>query len=144
MLLSNAEEIEFHDCTVGSDRTVLGANQNSQIKVAATSKNILFKDSRVRLCSVSGTNTLFMRAPAGSLDGNIHFQNTQGINSQSRNVGGAELTYAFLVAADAGGDVTLCPNSAFQATDLNATDAGNVYVCGVANIGGIMVPALKT
>ena len=144
LLLSNAEEIEFHDCTVGSDRTVLGANQNSQIKVAATSKNILFKDSRVRLCSVHGTNTLFMRAPAGSLDGNIHFQNTQGINSQSRNVGGAELTYAFLVAADAGGDVTLCPNSAFQATDLNATDAGNVYVCGVANIGGIMVPALKT
>lgn len=144
LLLSGAEECEFHGCTIGSDRTALGAAANSQIKIAAVTKNILFNGCRVRICTVHGTNSLFLRAAAGSLDGNIHFQNTQGINSQSRNVGGSELTYGFSVAADAGGDVTLCPNSAFQATDLNATDSGNVYVCGVANVGGIMVPALKT
>jgi hypothetical protein len=48
------------------------------------------------------------------------------------------------VAADAGGDVVFDLTSGFQATDLNATDSGNVYVGGVANIGGILVPALKS
>jgi hypothetical protein len=141
LLLSGAEECEFHDCTIGSDRIALGASANSQIKIAATSKNILFKDCRVRIVSTHGTNSLFLRAPAGSLDGAVIFQNCVGVNSQSRNVSGVELTYAFAVTADAGGDVVLDANSAFQATDLNATDAGNVYAAGAS--AGILVPAVK-
>lgn len=141
LLLSGAEECEFHNCTIGSDRTALGAAANSQILLAATAKNILFKDCRFRLCSTHATNHLFLRAAAGSLDGAVVFQNCVGVNSQSRNVSGVELTYALSVAATAGGDIVLDANSAFQATDLNATDAGNVYAAGAA--AGILVPALK-
>jgi hypothetical protein len=139
--LSGAEECEFHNCTIGSDRTALGAAANSQVRFTSTAKNILFKDCRFRLCSTHATNHLFVRAAASSLDGAVVFQNCVGVNSQSRNVSGLELTYAMSVAADAGGDVVLDANSAFQGTDLNATDAGNVYSAGAA--AGILVPTLK-
>jgi hypothetical protein len=141
VLCSGAEEIEFVNCTIGSDRTVLGAQANSQILMAATAKNILFDHCRIRLVSTHGTNHLFLRAAASSLDGSVVFQGTVGINSQSRNVSGSELTYAFSVASTAGGDVIVDATSAFQATDLNATDAGNVYALGAG--GGILVPAVK-
>lgn len=141
LLLSGAEECEFHNCTIGSDRTALGAAANSQVLIAATAKNILFKDCRFRLCSTHATNHLFLRAAASSLDGAVVFQNCVGINSQSRNVSGVELTYAFSVASDAGGDVVLDANSAFQGTDLNVADNGNVYTAGAAV--GILVPTLK-
>lgn len=139
--LSGAEECEFHGCTIGSDRTALGAASNSQVLIAATAKNILFKDCRFRLCSTHATNHLFLRAAASSLDGAVVFQNCVGVNSQSRNVSGVELTYAFSVASNAGGDVVLDANSAFQGTDLNVADNGNVYTAGAAV--GILVPTLK-
>lgn len=141
LLLSGAEEVEFHNCTIGSDRTALGAAANSQVKFASTAKNILFKDCRFRVCSTHATNHLFVRAAASSLDGAVVFQNCVGVNSQSRNVSGVELTYAMSVAADAGGDVVLDANSAFQGTDLNVADNGNVYTAGAA--AGILVPTTK-
>ncbi len=141
LLLNGAEENEFFNCQIGSDRLAQGAQLNSQIKVAAVAKNNRFVDCIVRLCSTHATNHLFLRAPAGSLDGTLVFQNTIGVNSQSRNVSGVELTYAFVVASDAGGDVILDPTSAFQAADVNSTDAGNVYGAGAS--AGILVPLVK-
>lgn len=142
LLLSGAEECEFHGCQFGSDRIAKGAQANSVLLFAATSKNIVFNGCTFRMVTTHGTNHLFVRAAAGSLDGSVLFRNgCNGINSQSRNVSGLELTYALSVASDAGGDVIVDATSAFQATDLNATDAGNVYALGAG--GGILVPATK-
>jgi hypothetical protein len=141
LLLSGAEECEFHGCTIGSDRTPLGAAANSQIKFAATAKNILFKDCRIRLCSVHATNTLYVRAAAGSLDGTVVFQNCLCINSQSRTGSNLELTYGMAVTSDAGGDVIISPNSMVQAADVNASNAGNVYAATAAS--GISVPVTQ-
>ena len=142
LLLSGAEECEFHVCQFGSDRIAKGAQANSVLLFAATSKNIVFDGCTFRLVSTHGTNHLFVRAAAGSLDGSVLFRNgCNGINSQSRNVSGSELTYAMSVAADAGGDVIVDATSAFQAADVNATNAGNVYALGAG--GGILVPAVQ-
>jgi hypothetical protein len=142
LLLSGAEEVEFHGCQFGSDRIAKGAQANSVIKCAATAKNVVFDGCLFRMATTHGTNHLFLRAAAGSLDGSIAFvRGCCGINSQSRNIGASELTYAFSVAADAGGDVFVSPDSVFQATDLNASDAGNVY--GATTASGIAVPVTK-
>lgn len=127
LYLNGAEENQFVGCSIGSDRLAQGASANSQILVANVAKNNRFIDSVIQLCSTSGTNHLFLRAGSGSLDGTLVFINTIGINSKHRNVGASELTYAMVVASDAGGDVIIDPKSAFQATDVNSTDAGNVY-----------------
>lgn len=141
LFLNGAEENEFVECQIGSDRLAQGAQVNSQIKVAAVSKNNRFINSVIRLCSTHATNHIFLRAPAGSLDGTLVFQNTIGVNSKNRNVGAAELTYAFVVASTAGGDVILDPTSAFQAADVNSTDTGNVYGAGASS--GILIPLVK-
>lgn len=141
LFLNGAKENEFVNCLIGGDRLAQGAQTNSQIKVAALSNNNRFVDCLVKLVSTSATAHIFLRAPAGSLDGCLIFQNTIGINSQSRNVAGLELTQAFVVAADAGGDVILDPGSAFQATDVNSADTGNVYAAGAA--AGILVPVTR-
>ena len=141
LYLNNCEENEFINCQVGSDRIAQGAQVNSQILVDNTAKNNLFQDSIIRLVSTHATNHLFVIAGSGSLDGSLVFRNTIGVNSQSRNVAGLELTYAMAVHASAGGDVILDVNSAFQATDLNSTDAGNVYGAGAG--AGILVPLVK-
>lgn len=133
--LEGAEECEFHQCVIGSDRIALGAAANSQILCASAAKNNRFIDCDVRLYTVHGTNTLFLRAAAGSLDGLLGFVRTRFINSVHRS-GGTALTYGFSVASDAGGDVVLDAGSGVMATDVNATDAGNVY-----GVGGIATAA---
>jgi len=142
LLLSGAEECEFHGCQFGSDRIAHGAAGNSVLKFASAAKNIVFDKCLFRLVSTHATNHVFLRAPSGSLDGSVVFRNgCLGVNSQSRNVSGVELTYAMVVAADAGGDVFISPDSVFQATDCNSTDAGNVY--SNVTTAGIAVPLLK-
>lgn len=136
LLLSGAEECEFHECTFGSDRVGGGAQANSVLKFANLAKNIVFDACKFRLVSTSATNRVFVRAPTGSLDGSVAFVNgCVGINSQSRNVAGLELTYAMIVAADAGGDIFISPDSVFQAADVNSTNSGNVYGAAAATSG---------
>jgi len=139
--LSGAEENQFERCTIGMDRITCGAQANSQLLCESTAKNNRFTDCVFKLVSTHATNHLFVRAATSSLDGGLEFIRTVGYNSQSRNVSGSELTYAMVVASDAGGDVFLDPGSAFQATDCNSTDAGNVYGAGAA--AGILVPLTK-
>jgi len=141
-LFTGAEEVEFNSCQFGSDRTAKGAQANSVLKFAAVAKNIVFRRCLLRLVSTSATNHVFVRAPAGSLDGSVAFvDGCQGINSKHRNVGAAELTYAMVVAADAGGDIFISGDSTFQAADVNSADTGNVYGAGAA--AGIAIPLLK-
>jgi hypothetical protein len=142
LLLSGAEEIEFHGCQFGSDRIAKGAQANSVIKFAATAKNIVFDDCIFRLVSTSATVHVFVRAAAGSLDGSVVFKRCLGVNSQSRNVSGLELTYAMVVASNAGGDIFISPDSAFQATDVNSSDSGNVYA--QTTNSGYAVPVIIT
>ena len=141
LLLSGAEEVEFNGCQFGSDRIAKGAAANSVLKFASVAKNIVFRDCLFRLVSTSATNHLFVRAPASSLDGSVAFIRCQGINSKHRNVGASELTYAMVVAADAGGDVFLDPDTTFQAADVNSADTGNVY--GQTAGSGIAVPLVR-
>jgi hypothetical protein len=142
LLLSGAEEIEFNQCQFGSDRIAKGAQANSVIKFASVAKNIVFRGCLLRLVSTHQTNHVFVRAAAGSLDGSVAFVNgCCGINSKHRNVGAAELTYAMVVAADAGGDVFISPDSTFQAADVN-NDSGNVYGAAAAT-SGFAVPLTK-
>jgi len=143
LLLSGAEEIEFNGCQFGSDRIAKGAQANSVLKFASVAKNIVFRDCIFRLVSTSATNHVFVRAAAGSLDGSVAFIRCQGINSKHRNVGAAELTNAMVVAADAGGDVFLSADTTFQAADVNASDAGNVYGAAAAT-SGFAVPLTKS
>ena len=142
LLLSGAEEIEFNGCQFGSDRIAKGAQANSVIKFASVAKNIIFRRCLFRLVSTHQTNHVFVRAAAGSLDGSVAFvDGCHGINSKHRNVGAAELTYAMVVAADAGGDIFISGDSTFQAADVNSADTGNVYGAGAA--AGIAIPLLK-
>jgi len=135
-LLSGAEEVEFNGCQFGSDRIPKGAAANSVLKFASVAKNIVFRGCLFRLVSTHGTNHLFVRAAAGSLDGSVAFVNgCCGINSKHRNVGAAELTYAMAVASDAGGDIFISPDSVFQAADVNSSNAGNVYGAAAATSG---------
>jgi hypothetical protein len=129
LLLSGAEENEFHDCVIGSNRVILGAALNSQILCAAVAKNNLFRRCRVLLYTAHGTNHLFLRAPAGSLDGNLEFEDCRFLNAAHR-AGGTALTYGCVIASDAGGDVIFTGTSGAMATDVNSTDAGNVYGVG--------------
>ena len=135
LLLSGAEECEFHGCVIGSNRVALGAAANSEILCAAVAKNILFRKCRIKLMTVHGTNTLFLRAAAGSLDGDLEFEDCAFVNAVHRT-GGAALTYGFSVASNAGGDVILSGLTGVMATDVNATDAANVY-----GVGGIVTAA---
>ena len=140
LLLSGAEENEFHNCIFGSDRTILGANANAQILCAALSINNRFIDCEFRIWTASATNTVFVRAATGSLQGVLEFVRCRGINSTHR-AGGTALTYGMVVASDAGGDVILDLPTQFQAADVNSTDAGNVY--GPTAAAGIAIPLLK-
>ena len=136
LLLSGAEEIEFNQCQFGSDRIAKGAQANSVIKFAAVAKNIIFRGCLFRLVSTSATNHVFVRAAAGSLDGSVAFvKGCCGINSKHRNVGAAELTYAMVVASNAGGDIFISPDSSFQAADVNSSNSGNVYGAAAATSG---------
>ncbi len=142
--LTGAEECEFNECVIGSNRVALGAAANSQILCAAVAKNILFRRCRIKLMTVHGTNTLFLRAAAGSLDGDLEFEDCAFLNAVHRT-GGAALTYAFSVASDAGGDVILSGTTGVMATDVNATDAGNVYgLGGVVTVGTFGLAAALT
>jgi hypothetical protein len=141
LCLSAAQENEFEFCTIGSDRLAQGAQANSQLLMASRSCNNVFRDCIFKLVSTSATNHVFVRAAADSLDGALTFVRTIGVNSQSRNVSGLELTYAMVVASNAGGDVILDPGSAFQAADVNSTNAGNVYAAGAG--AGILVPVTQ-
>ena len=48
-----------------------------------------------------------------------------------------------IVASTAGGDVIVDPGSAFQASDLNSTNAGNVYVSGPVATAGLLIPVTQ-
>jgi hypothetical protein len=144
LLLSGAEECEFRDCVIGSNRIALGAAANSHILCAASAKNILFRRCRIKLYTAHATNSLFLRAATGSLDGDLEFEDCAFENAEHRS-GGTALTYGFVVAADAGGDVILSGTSGVMATDVNSTDAGNVYgVGGVATAGTFGLAAALT
>jgi hypothetical protein len=140
ILLDGADENEFIRCTIGNDRIQCGAQANSRILCANGAKNNSFINSVIKMWTSHATNHLFLRAPASSLQGVLGFFNTVGINSV-HITGGATLTYGAVVASTALGDVFFDAMSGFQATDVNSTDAGNVY--GPTAAGSVFVPLVK-
>lgn len=123
--LSGAAENLIEDCYIGLDTVTLGAAANAQILCGAAATRNLFRNCKIALYTNHATNHVFLRAPTGSLDRWLMFEDCQFLNpidSASTN-----LTQAFVVVSN-GGSVLLvgAKTGIFGATDWNATDSGNV------------------
>lgn len=126
LYLNAAAENTFDGCYIGLDTVTLGAAANSQIKCASAATRNLFRDCMVATYTNHATNNNFLRAPTGSLDRWLQFDNCRFINPVDAS--STALTQAFIVASDAGGSVLLtgADTGVVGATDWNSTDAGNV------------------
>lgn len=126
LYLNGAAECYFEDCYIGLDTVTLGAATNSQIRCSAQATRNKFRGCQIVTYTNSATANNFLRAPTGSLDRFIEFEDcrfTNPVDSAS-----TALTQAFIVASDAGGTVILsgAKTSVLGATDWNSTDSGNV------------------
>lgn len=126
LYLNGAAENTFEGCYIGLDTVTLGAAANSQIKCAAQATRNIFKRCIIATYTNHATNNNFLRAPTGSLDRWLIFENCYFLNPI--DAASTNLTQAMIVASDAGGSVLLVgPRTGFVgATDWNSTDAGNV------------------
>lgn len=123
--LAAAQENLFNDCTIGVDTVTLGAQANSQIVCSTAATRNWFRNCRIMTYTNHATNNCFLRAPSGSLDRELVFEDCQFINPV--DAGSTALTQAFVVVSN-GGTVLLvgAKTGVFGATDWNATDSGNV------------------
>ena len=123
--LAAAAENLFNDCTIGVDTVTLGAAVNSQIVCSAAATRNWFRNCRIMTYTNHATNNCFLRAPSGSLDRELVFEDCQFINPIDSS--STALTQAFVVVSN-GGTVVLvgAKTGVFGATDWNATDSGNV------------------
>lgn len=124
--LSGAAECLFEDCYIGLDTVTLGAAANSQILCGAQATRNVLRNCKVATYTNHATNNNFLRAPTGSLDRWLIFEDVQFLNPI--DAASTNLTQAFIVASDGGGGVYLVgPRTGFiGATDWNSTDSGNV------------------
>lgn len=124
--LTAAQENVFDGCYIGLDTVTLGAAANSQILCATAATRNLFRNCIIATYTNHATNNNFLRAPTGSLDRWIQFDNCRFINPIDAS--STALTQAFIVASDAGGTVLLTgeDTGVLGATDWNSTDSGNV------------------
>lgn len=129
LYLNGAQENYFEDCYIGLDTVTLGAAANSQIKCAAQATRNLFRRCKIATYTNHATNNNFLRAPTGSLDRWLMFEDCHFINPIDAS--STNLTQAFIVASDAGGTVLLMGSTGvFGATDWNSTDSGTVTAMG--------------
>lgn len=123
--LAGGAENFLEDCYIGLDTTTLGATANSQIVCSAAATRNLLRRCIIATYTNHATNNNFLRAPTGSLDRWLQFDDClfyNPIDSASTN-----LTQAFIVASDAGGSVVLQGKTGvIGATDWNSTNSGNV------------------
>ena len=136
--LDVAAENLLEDCTLGVDTVVLGAaaGGNSVILCANKATRNKLRGCTGLLYTNHATRSVFLRAPAGSLDRWLILEDTVFLNpidAASHN-----LDYAAVIAADAGGSVIPIGARAgfIGATDWNSADSGNVRA-----INGTVTPA---
>lgn len=123
--LPSGAENTFDGCYIGLDTVTLGAAANSQIVCSAAATRNVFRNCVIPTYTNHATNNNFLRAPTGSLDRWILFQDCLFINPVDAS--STALTQAFIVASDAGGSVLLHGKTGvIGATDWNSTDSGNV------------------
>ena len=123
--LAAAAENLFNDCTIGVDTVTLGAAVNSQIVCSSAATRNWFRNCRIMTYTNHATNNCFLRAPSGSLDRELVFEDCQFINPVDSS--STALTHASVVVSN-GGTVVLvgAKTGVLGATDWNATDSGNV------------------
>jgi len=123
--LAGAAENLFDECYIGLDTVTLGAAANSQILCASQATRNKFRKCIIATYTNHATNNNFLRAPSGSLDRWLEFEDClfwNAIDSASTN-----LTQAMIAASDAGGTILLTGRTGVVgATDWNSTDSGNV------------------
>ncbi len=126
LYLNAGAENVFDGCYIGLDTVTLGAAANSQIKCASAATRNLFRECLIATYTNHATNNNFLRAPTGSLDRWLQFDNCRFINPV--DAASTLVTQAFIVASDAGGSVLLtgADTGVVGATDWNSTDSGNV------------------
>lgn len=126
LYLNAGAECLFENCYIGLDTVTLGAAANSQIKCASAATRNILRGCKIATYTNHATNNNFLRAPTGSLDRWLVFEDCQFINPIDAS--STALTQAFIVASDAGGSVLLvgAKTGVVGATDWNSTDAGNV------------------
>ena len=123
--LAAAQENYFDECYIGLDTVTLGAAANSQILCSAAATRNIFKKCIIATYTNHATNNNFLRAPTGSLDRWMIFDDCLFINPVDAS--STALTQAAIVASDAGGSVLISGStSVVGATDFNSTDSGNV------------------
>lgn len=124
--LGAAQENLLENCYIGLDTVTLGAAANSQILCASAATRNIFKNCKIATYTNHATNNNFLRAPTGSLDRWLMFEDCQFINPIDAS--STNLTQAMIVASDAGGSVLLVGSKTgvLGATDWNSTDSGNV------------------
>ncbi len=129
LYLNAAAENTFEDCYIGLDTVTLGAAANSQIKCASAATRNLFRKCIIATYTNHATNNNFLRAPTGSLDRDIIFEDC--LFKNPIDAASTLLTQAMIVASDAGGSVVLWgKTSVIGATDWNSTDSGTVIGAG--------------
>lgn len=124
--LNGAQENVFDGCYIGLDTVTLGVAANSQILCASAATRNIFRNCMIATYTNHATNNNFLRAPTGSLDRWLKFEDCQFVNPIDAS--STNLTQAMIVASDAGGTVLLvgANTGVFGATDWNSTDSGNV------------------
>lgn len=126
--LDGAAENLFERCTVGVDTVTLGAaaGGNSVLLAANKATRNEFRNCQVLLYTNHATRSVFLRAPSGSLDRWLKFEDCQFLNPI--DAASTNLDEAAVIAADAGGSVLLVGSKTgfVGATDWNSADSGNV------------------
>lgn len=129
LLLSGAQENYFEDCYIGLDTVTLGAAVNSQLLFGAAATRNLFRRCKFLTYTNHATNNNFLRAPTGSLDRWVMFEDCHFINPI--DAASTNLTQAMVLASDAGGSILLMGSCGMLgATDWNSTDSANLTAMG--------------
>lgn len=145
--ISGGAENLIEDCVIGQDTVTLGASVNAVVYFAAGATRNLFRRCRFSMYTNHATNCQFLRAAAGSMDRWQEFVDCKWLNAIAS--GSTTLTQAFTVVAGGSpaGGVILSGTCAFVGcTDINATDAGNVYAnvySGTANAIGLSLAVTR-
>ena len=119
---SSCAENEFHECTIGANIQALGAAVNSQILTAGLCFSNRFYDCEVRLNAGHATNTVYLRVPTTTMQGQLLFKDCMFTNN-----GTSTLTYGAVIHASAGGKVYF-KDCAIDATDVASADETNIFV----------------
>lgn len=134
----DSSENYFENCVIGTNTVKRGTAAVYEISFTTAagvgSGNNVFRNCLITGWCESAGNYLFLSAPANNSLGRILlFDNCLFYNPGTILTGGATMTQAFSIGANANGHVILHNTTIFGAGNVNASDTGLV-LCGAGSI----------